>query len=186
MARIALTPLFAVSLYRHHTGEALILFSIACITDTLDGILARRFQQRTELGALLDALADKILLTVAYLMMAFFPGDSPNVIPLWLTTIIIVRDLIILMGGWLLRRRNPKASLPPTIWGKWSTTFQMSVIVLALIGNAWNLAIPMFSIVVWGALLLTLISGFHYGIRAVCMIRRGEFDPSQSPHPPAI
>jgi CDP-diacylglycerol--glycerol-3-phosphate 3-phosphatidyltransferase len=184
ITRIVLTPLFAASLYRQHTGEALLIFFFACLTDTFDGLLARRFRQKTDFGALLDALADKLLLTVAYLMMSLFPGDTPNVVPLWLTATVIARDLFILGGGGWLRRRYPQASLPPTIWGKWSTTLQMAVIVLALIGNAWNRAIPLFALVLWTALLLTLFSGIHYGKRAITILHQKDVDGVPSSPPP--
>jgi len=172
LARIALTPFFAFALATHHAEAALILFFIAGITDTIDGLIARQFKQKTEFGALLDALADKLLLTIAYILLAFSPGDMPNPIPVWLAVLVILRDLLILTGGWWLHhsRQLGVTHLPPTRWGKWSTAFQMITVAISLVGNALRFTVPFFSLITYSTLVLTLISGLDYLYRALSLI----------------
>ncbi len=175
LARIAMTPFFAYALAAHQAMQAFLLFGVACLTDTADGLIARRFGQKSDLGAVLDALADKLLLTVAYILMAVSPGDFANPIPVWLAACVILRDGLILLGGaWLRRYRNLGVrQLPPTVWGKWSTTFQMVTVVLSLVGNALRQTIPYFLFVCLITLGLTLFSGIDYLQRA---LTRGRLD----------
>src|SRR3974377_1120453 len=104
IARILLIPFFVVEvLYYVRTGNevhrimALLSFAIAAIFDGVDGYIARRYNQRSELGAILDPLADKLLLVSGIVLLSF---DHPNLesIPLWLTVTILGRDVLLLIG----------------------------------------------------------------------------------------
>lgn len=162
LCRLGLVPLFAVALVNQQAERALLFFSIACLSDTFDGWVARRFQQATKMGALLDALADKLLLTLAYLLMSSFPGDLPNVIPWWLTLLVIGRDIFILAGAAWLRLRAGIRQFAPSWWGKWSTTLQMFTVALALLANALHQRVPFFPLFIYATCILTLVSGLHY------------------------
>ena len=93
MGRILLTPLFVIFLIRGLYVPALFVFTIAAVSDGLDGFIARVFNQRTILGAYLDPIADKLLLSSAFVSLAVL-----DILPAWLTVIVISRDVIIFMG----------------------------------------------------------------------------------------
>ncbi|MEA1899712.1 MAG: CDP-alcohol phosphatidyltransferase family protein, partial [Thermodesulfobacteriota bacterium] len=90
--RILLTPLFVIFLLRNLFSFALLVFTIAAISDALDGLFARYFNQHTALGAYLDPIADKLLLTSAFVSLAIL-----KIVPGWLTVIVISRDILILL-----------------------------------------------------------------------------------------
>src|SRR5690348_15578897 len=103
--RILLIPVFVVQiLYYFRTGEevhrfvGLICFAVAAILDGVDGYIARRYNQKSERGAILDPLADKLLLVSGIVLLSFSGQHYLNVIPLWLTGTIISRDLLLLIG----------------------------------------------------------------------------------------
>jgi len=91
--RILITPVFVIFLIRDEHGYALLLFVFAGISDGLDGLIARMFNQRSDLGAVLDPIADKLLLTAAYLSLGILKD-----IPGWLTVAVISRDVLIVTG----------------------------------------------------------------------------------------
>ena len=93
LTRVLLIPLFVILIINKHFGWALITFAIAGITDGIDGLIARITHQRTELGAYLDPIADKLLLFAAFITLAII-----EIIPSWLVVIVITRDVIILVG----------------------------------------------------------------------------------------
>ena len=93
LLRVLLIPLFVILIINKHLDWALLTFAIAGITDGLDGLIARLTHQRTELGAYLDPIADKLLLFAGFISLAII-----EVIPSWLVVIVIARDVIILMG----------------------------------------------------------------------------------------
>jgi len=88
--RILLVPIFIIYMLNNRMLASLIVFIIAVVSDALDGFIARVFHQKSNLGAHLDPLADKILLISAYVTLAIF-----NLIPLWLAVLTISRDVII-------------------------------------------------------------------------------------------
>src|SRR5215475_10066361 len=103
--RILLIPFFVVeTLYHVKTGEpvhrwlALSCFGVAAVLDGVDGYVARRFNQRSELGAILDPLADKLLLVSGVIVLSFDHSPWLASIPLWLTGTIIGRDILLLVG----------------------------------------------------------------------------------------
>ena len=110
LIRILLTPLFVIFLLKNLYSSALIVFTIAGISDGLDGFIARYFNQRTTLGAYLDPIADKILLTAAYASLAIL-----NIIPPWLTVIVISRDVLIAIGMFIFTMTNIRVEIKPSI-----------------------------------------------------------------------
>ena len=133
--RIALIPVFGwLWLVGHHT-QALWIFAIAGLTDLLDGLLARVLNQRSRLGAILDPAADKLMLTVSFLVAA-----SVGAVPWWLTAIVIGRDVLLSGGAGLVvllfGDRVVTARLHPSRIGKYSTFFQLATILVALIARA--------------------------------------------------
>src|SRR5436190_24194313 len=93
--RIGLVPVFALAMLYGHPGWALLTFLVAGVTDALDGLIARLTKQPSTLGAWLDPMADKLLLLTMFVMLTL-PGLSiQNRVPLWLTVIVISRDVAI-------------------------------------------------------------------------------------------
>jgi cardiolipin synthase len=171
--RILLIPFFVVEvIYHMETGAeihrllAIIAFATAAICDGVDGYIARRYNQRSELGAILDPLADKLLL-VSGIVLFSLTNAHFGTIPLWLTGTIIGRDLVVLMGMAVIQMTVGKVVVRPRLLGKAATVLQMLCIVWVLMG--WDrelevprLAKPWFSVWTIGAALCTGISGLLY------------------------
>jgi cardiolipin synthase len=162
--RILLIPFFVGFLIYGYYGQALSTLIVAGITDILDGVIARLANQRTKLGAYLDPLADKLLLTSAFVTLALL-----NLIPVWTAIIVLGRDLTIVTGTFLLYLTNTPVEVAPTVLGKGTTLAQISYVTLALVfiylGLDMQWLMPRLTVM----LTLTMISGLHYvyrGIRA--------------------
>src|SRR5438128_6723023 len=122
--RILLIPFFVVQvLYYVKDGEefhrllAILSFAVAAICDGVDGYIARRYNQRSELGAILDPLADKLLLVSGIVLLSINNAHIGN-IPLWLTGTILGRDLVILIGMVVIQITVGKTRVRPRIAGK--------------------------------------------------------------------
>src|SRR3974377_1753673 len=135
IARILLIPFFVVEvLYYVRTGNevhrimALLSFAIAAIFDGVDGYIARRYNQRSELGAILDPLADKLLLVSGIVLLSFDHRPLFETVPLWMTCTIIGRDILLLAGLIVIQMTVGKVAVRPRMLGKIATVFQMAVI----------------------------------------------------------
>ena len=145
------------------TGEyrtAIVWFSIASATDVLDGFLARRFHAGSRIGALLDPVADKVLLSGSFLTLGF-----KGVIPLWLMAIVLGRDLLILGFAIVALARKLRREFPPSIWGKASTAAQIAYVLFAVGHEAAISPLIVATILSWIAAVLTLWSGMDYFIK---------------------
>jgi cardiolipin synthase len=136
---------------------ALITFAVAGLTDGMDGLIARITHQRTELGAYLDPIADKFLLTAAFVTLAII-----EIIPNWLTVIVITRDIIILGGFFVLTLTNHRPKIRPTLISKVTTGFQISVVILVLLAGHNPAFSTLSRIAIYGATVFTILSGAHY------------------------
>ncbi len=138
LLRIGAIPVFLILLVDERYTEALIVFILAGITDSLDGLLARWLDARTTLGAFIDPLADKLLLVSSFIILAFL-GDIPR----WLAVLVIMRDVIILIGYSVLFFVTGHAiEVRPTLIGKASTFFQLLTVIMALVAlhnAAWQI-----------------------------------------------
>jgi len=157
VTRILLTPLFVIFLLRDMFGFALIVFTISSISDGLDGLIAKYFDQRTELGAYLDPIADKLLMTASYVSLAVL-----MIVPSWLTVIVITRDLLIALGFAVFALSRKHVEVKPSLVGKCTTAAQFTTIILILL----NIHVHEFTMVIkgfyWITAILTIISGLHY------------------------
>lgn len=157
LTRVLMIPLFVIFIINKHFGWALITFVIAGITDGIDGLLARITHQRTELGAYLDPIADKLLLFAAFITLAIV-----EIIPSWLVVIVITRDVIILVGFLVMLLTGYHPKINPSLLSKMTTTVQIITIVLVLL-NGYHPAFKHLSIIaVYGTALMTVLSGSHY------------------------
>jgi cardiolipin synthase len=156
--RILLVLPIAVTLWRHQFVTTLWLFAVAAGSDAVDGYLARRFGWQTELGGMLDPVADKLMLATVFIMFAVL-GEAP----LWLTAAVITRDCVIVLGAVSYRVLLGPVRARPSHISKLNTLIQI-LFVLAVIGTqrwAWP---PSWVLVCLGALVLvtTIISGIDY------------------------
>jgi cardiolipin synthase (CMP-forming) len=167
--RMLLIPFFVVeALYYVKTGNetfrllATMAFAVAAICDGVDGYIARHYNQRSELGGILDPLADKLLLVSGIILFTFDHHPYFGSIPLWLTGTIIGRDLIILIGYGVIPATIGNAKVHPRITGQIATVLQMISIVWILL--KWDAEFPpvWFSIWTLGAAICTGISGLLY------------------------
>src|SRR5215468_1374512 len=137
--RILLIPFFVVEVLYYvkegreiYRGLALLCFAVAAICDGVDGYIARRYNQRSELGAILDPLADKLLLVSGIVLLSF---DHHNLesIPLWLTVTILGRDVLLLIGLGVIYIMVGKVIVRPRVLGKIATVLQMVVVLWILL-----------------------------------------------------
>jgi len=157
LIRVLLIPVFVILIMNHSLGWALFIFALAGITDGADGLIARLTRQRTELGAYLDPIADKLLLSSAFITLAIF-----ELLPSWLTVIVITRDVIILIGILVMTLNHYEVKIEPSLFGKVTTTFQISTILLVLMTSYGTLFKTLSTIGIYGTTVFTILSGAHY------------------------
>jgi cardiolipin synthase len=169
VARMLITPVFAICLIRQRFGLALLFFAVAAVTDGLDGFIARVFRRKTTLGAYLDPTADKLLLTTAFITLAI-----QRVIPGWLTVIVITRDVLILFGVALLNIMNRTFEANPSILSKLTTVSQLTTVCAVLaahrIPTLTQIECPLF----WLTAALTIVSGLQYIYRGLNILQEDE------------
>jgi cardiolipin synthase len=128
LIRILTIPFFLEFLAYQLYFEALIVFAIGGFTDFLDGLTARWMNQQTALGAYLDPVADKLLVITSYVMLGSIGG-----IPAWLAVVVVARDALIVIGYVIIHVLvEERLQMKPTRIGKWSTTFQLLTLAIAL------------------------------------------------------
>ena len=158
LMRVLLIPLFVILIINRVFGWALVTFAVAGITDAVDGLIARVTGQRTELGAYLDPIADKLLLSSAFVTLAII-----ELIPSWLTVIVVTRDIIILIGFLMFFLTNHLPKMGPSLVSKITTFFQISTILLFLISEYHLIPKGLYhQIAIYGVVVFTIISGIHY------------------------
>jgi CDP-diacylglycerol--glycerol-3-phosphate 3-phosphatidyltransferase len=165
--RILLIPFFVVEMvYYVRTGNeyfrlaGLLSFAVASILDGVDGYVARRYHQWSELGTVLDPLADKLLLVSSIVLLSFDNSPFLGQIPLWLTGIIIGRDLLLGIGAVVVRLVVGKITVRPRLTGKLATVFQM--LAVAWIFLRWDLHYGLLKTWILGAGIFTGVSGLFY------------------------
>jgi cardiolipin synthase len=168
VTRICLIPVFAlvawmygVTVANNHADERLRyasagIFILAAATDCLDGFIARRFNQRSRVGSILDPLADKGLIATAILVIVL--GNWPNRFSIWFAIVVIGRDLLLGIGFLTLSNAIGDVTVRPNLLGKSATALQITAILWVLLGVPW--IAPVYASV--GAMIFTLISGFGY------------------------
>ena len=137
---------------------AFAIFAIAAVSDALDGYIARRYQQKTELGTLLDPLADKALLLSALIVLSRNHGAAFDQLPLWFATLVISREVILVCGAVLIHMIVGKLTARPRLLGKCATFFQMVTLAWVLL----KIEQPSFKWPMITAGVFTLVSGVWY------------------------
>jgi cardiolipin synthase len=166
--RIALVAPIAVALAQHHLVTSIALFAVAGVSDAADGFLAKRFGWQTELGAVLDPAADKLLLATVFVVLAYL-----RLVPLWLMAAAVARDAIIVLGALLYRVRVGPLDVRPSKLSKFNTLCQ-AAFILAVVCRAEFSAPPAWTVVVLGALVFVTVT--VSGIDYVLIYGRRAFD----------
>lgn len=152
-----MTPLFVILLLKKLFGLALMIFVLAGISDALDGLIARCFNQRTSLGAYLDPIADKLLLLAAFTSLAIL-----KMIPGWVTVIVITRDVLILLGIAIFSLINIRVRIDPSPVSKCTTAAQLATIAVTLLSLHIANMVAVLPTFFWLTAGLTTLSGLHY------------------------
>ena len=179
IVRICLIPVFVtMAIYYGQTVQrgapeewmrftAIIIFLVAAVSDGLDGYVARRYNQRSRLGVILDPIADKGLLLsgIITLSISNWSEVDPNYgkFPIWFPVLVITRDIVIVVGSVVLHLLNGTVRVRPSWTGKVATVLQMAAIAWVML----QLRILPLSYVVMAAGLFTLVSGIIYVIDGV-------------------
>ena len=157
LVRILLTPVLIWLLLDSRLNEALIVFIVAGLTDGLDGVIARVFHQKSQLGAYLDPLADKLLLVSSFLLLGHF-----DLVPYWLVIITVSRDAIITLGVLTLMFHQVRVEVKPIFLSKVTTLCQLLTVLIvlasSLLGLPWWLYLALFA----ATAALTVASGLQY------------------------
>jgi cardiolipin synthase len=156
-ARLLAVPYILYLMWTGSYGMAIVWFSIASFTDVLDGFLARRLRVASRLGAMLDPIADKALLSGSFLTLGL-----KGVIPLWLMILVLGRDFMILVFAAIAIARKVRREFPPSVWGKASTASQIACVLFAVGHEAAITPLVVATILSWIAGALTLWSGIDY------------------------
>ena len=169
LLRILAVPFFAIAVWYGHHWQAFVLFGAASLTDLLDGYIARAFDQRSDLGAVLDPAADKLLMTTAFVLMAWRTQGMIAAIPVWVAILAITRDLVISFYAFASTDRLNDRKFRPSFLGKLSTAMQLTAVSLGLFFNALGYRPwmdPFLPEMYWVVAILVLASGIHYFMRA--------------------
>ncbi len=163
--RMICAPVFVALTLDGKLKEAVAVFVFGAITDAFDGLIARFYKQRTALGAILDPLADKMLLGSAFVALSF--ADSvPVHIPKWLTVVVLSRDAIIVVSSLAIAFVMNRRGFEPSKFGKVSTAAQMICVALAVAANLMPIPPPLLTVAFIATGVLTVGSGLHYLYRA--------------------
>jgi cardiolipin synthase len=160
--RLLLVPVFVMAVYYQRFTWALCLFLTAAITDGLDGLVARSFNQKTELGAILDPMADKLLLVTSFIVLSLHGFTFTPPIPFWVTVAAISRDVFIVLGALVINMTTKFSNFRPSIPGKLNTFVQFFMIVLFLATNAFQLQLAYLKPVYAITFAMSVFSGMHY------------------------
>jgi cardiolipin synthase len=159
--RILLIPVFVSLLVYRRPGVALAVFCLASLTDLLDGYVARRRGSQSRLGAFLDPMADKLLLTASFVTLTYL-----RALPFWITAVVISRDVILVLGAVLIHMTGGQVSPAPTRAGKLSTFFQILTVLAAML-TPYLHARSALRVTIWITAAFTVFSGLQYITRGM-------------------
>jgi cardiolipin synthase (CMP-forming) len=162
LLRMLLIPAFVILVVYGYFGWALIVFITAGVTDALDGLIARRSGQKSSLGAWLDPMADKLLLVTTFVVLTLPGLGLTNRLPIWLTVLIISRDVGIVLTVAIVNLAIGPRTFRPSMFGKVATATYILTAVVAMLFNYLAYRSLVVDLFVYASLTITLISAFHY------------------------
>ena len=164
--RLLLVPCLVILVLYGFNGWAFVTFVVAGVTDALDGVIARRAGQRTSLGALLDPMADKLLLISTFVVLTM-PLGLPNQLPLWFTVLVISRDVLIVLTVAVVNLAIERRTFFPSRLGKAATLIYILTCAVTLFFNYLDRPSAVVDVAIYASLVVTLLSGVHYIVRVV-------------------
>lgn len=172
LLRMLLVPAFVLLVVYGHFGWALLTFLVAGATDAFDGLAARQARQKTTLGAWLDPAADKLLLVTTFIVLTLPNLGLVNRIPLWLTVLVISRDIGIVVTVAIVNLAMGPRTFRPSPLGKFATAFFIVTCVVVMYFNYLGRTSPLVDACIWASLAITLASGVDYVFRVTRIINR--------------
>jgi cardiolipin synthase len=159
--RLGFLPFFIIAIRYNRYDWALALLIVAGLSDGLDGLLARKLNQKTQLGSFLDPIADKLLLSSSYFMLAL-----KGKIAWWLAILVLGRDVLILVACAVILLVVGRMAFPPSIFGKLNTAFQVLLVLIVILSAlVQNPALQVSrELLIYLVAAFTIISGFHYSV----------------------
>jgi cardiolipin synthase len=175
LLRIMLIPAFVLLVVYSYLGWALVVFLICGLTDALDGLIARHWpSQRTSLGAWLDPMADKLLLAAMFIVLTL-PGLGLTArIPLWLTVLVISRDVAIVMTVAIFNLAVARRTFTPSLLGTVATATYLITGLVTLYANYDPTAMPLVPVAVYLSAGITFVSAFEYLFRMRRAVPEGQ------------
>ena len=174
--RMALIPVFVSLLFYQKFLLALAAFVVAGITDGLDGLFARRFQQHSPLGRILDPIADKMMLVTSFVVLSMrgvYPTPLPNhlPVPFWVTITVISRDVFILVGAAAINMVTGFRAFRPSLPGKISTVVQIVTVAAVIFAAETRVGTGYYLPTLYTSVFaLALLSGVHYAFFVVKLL----------------
>jgi len=162
LLRMLLIPAFVLLVVYGRFGWALVVFIVAGVTDALDGLIARMPGQKSELGAWLDPVADKLLLVTTFIVLTLPNIGLVNRIPIWLTVIVISRDVGIVLTVAVVNLASGPRTFRPSPLGKAATAWFILTCVVVMFYNWLGVASPVVDVFIWTSLAITIASGVDY------------------------
>ncbi len=172
LSRVLLVPVFVLMMVAGRARDAFLVFLLAGLTDVLDGLAARLWHQKSRLGLWLDPLADKLLLTSAFVILGLVRVSRPNAIPFTVVAIVIGRDVLIALGALALLKLRGQKVFYPTILGKVSTVAQVLTVLAVLILNARGAASPHLRLAYDTTVVAAVASGVQYFILSLPLLTK--------------
>jgi cardiolipin synthase len=162
LLRMLLIPAFVILLLYGYSGFALLAMIAAGVTDALDGLIARRTGQKTTLGAWLDPMADKLLLVTTFVMLTLPGLGFANRLPLWLTVLVISRDVAIVTAVAIVNLAIGRRTFLPSFYGKLATAIYIVTVSVTLLFNFLERRSVIVTTCVYASLVITILSGVDY------------------------
>jgi cardiolipin synthase (CMP-forming) len=179
--RIALTLPFLYLVVRGRFDYALTVFFLASVTDVADGYVARRFNQNSRLGRMLDPAADKLLTTVGFVALAIPRSGLPS-IPIWLAAGVVGRDLVIVLGSAIVYRITRFKEFKPTIFGKINTFVELGLITWFLASHTIGHLVAALPSLYFVVIASVAVSGTEYLIKGLAILNQNaKHQSSDSP-----
>lgn len=176
--RIALIPVFAIFLVYNRAGWALVIFTIAGVSDGIDGFIARRMKQESELGTIIDPVADKLLMTTAFIMLTIPGMLEPGrhlPVPFWVTAAVIGRDIAIIAVAGAINVMTGFRGFQPSWLGKASTFVQVTGVILILVAAVWPSLRGFYLPTVYTTVAaFAVFSGIHYIFHVAKLMRESD------------
>ncbi len=162
LLRMGLVPFFIISVIDGQPRRALAVFVAAGVTDALDGAIARIYHQQSLLGSYLDPIADKLLLMSAYVALSIPSLNRGTLIPVWVTVLVIARDVLLVAVALVLYLAVGVKKFPPSALSKVTTVVQVTAVVLVLVSPLAASLEPVALGAMYLVGALTLASGLDY------------------------